>query len=241
MAAANGDYVARVGLWRRAVGWPALVFSLSACGGSDDVSGSGATATPVVHEGDATVGADADVSLLAGVTEITGSLRIDGAAVTTLAGLESLRTIGVELRVTNTSLVNLAGLDGLERVEEFVWIEQNQSMLDLSGLGKLKSTGWSTVVGANWELLSLRGLESLTAVDGQLSITDNVRLSDISALASLMTLGDNLNVYNNFQISECAVEELRQRLLANGWTGGGTINGLTSCSGSCSGAVCIEG
>jgi hypothetical protein len=65
MAAADGDYVARVEFWRRAGGSAALFLTLTACGDSDDASGSGATATPVVHEGDATVGADADVSVLA--------------------------------------------------------------------------------------------------------------------------------------------------------------------------------
>ena len=179
------------------------------------------------------------MAALKGATEITGSLVIQGQTITSLAGLESLRSVGVDLRITQTALTDLQGLKSLVHVEGFLWIESNLSLHDLSGLETLTTTGWTTAIKGNFELLSLDGLDGLKSVGGQLAITDNIKLASITALARLETLGDNLNVYNNFSIPQCEVDDLRQRLVAQGWTGTATINGLKACAGTCNGPVCV--
>jgi hypothetical protein len=226
-----------VGSWVLAAGWVAL---LAGCGSDNGGSGgNGSTPPSLVLEGDFTVMTPDDLAALKGATEITGSLVIQGQTITTLPGLDSLRSVGVDLRIMQTALADLKGLKSLAHVEGFLWIESNLSLHDLSGLETLKTTGWTTAVKGNFELLSLDGLDNLKSVEGQLVITDNVKLASITALSRLEALGDNLNVFNNFSVPQCEVDDLRQRLTAKGWTGTATINGLKACAGTCSGPVCM--
>lgn len=194
--------------------------------------------TAGVHDGDVTITDRASFSALAGVTEVMGTLAIDGADVSAIPDLEKLTRVEGDLRITRTSLADLRGLDALGEVGGFLWIESNAALTTLRGIGHLDSTGWSTVIRSNDALVDLNGLESLSSIGGQLSIVDDVALQDIDALGSLTTLGDNLNVYNDFALPQCPVDELEQRLLDNGWSGSATINGLVACDGRCRGTTC---
>jgi hypothetical protein len=175
----------------------------------------------VVHDGDVSIAVPADIDALAGVTQITGELRVENAALTSLDGLESLRCVEGDVVVQfDSSLASLAGLENLWHVGGGLTIAYDMNALtDLDGLAGL------TEVGDDVHLEGIPGLTDISALDGlavvisSLTIEDcpslhdlyglqNVTaagavyldglggLTDLSGLESLATLTGDLVVYN---------------------------------------------
>jgi hypothetical protein len=157
------------------------------------------------------------------------------------------RVIGAKLRRSAGEPHSSLIARSLKRARARVWIRAGLTpgssaswcQPNASGLEGLTSTGWSTVVSGNFALLSLKGLDHLTSVGGILAVTNNTSLADIGALKALSSLGESLDIYNSFAVSQCAVDELRNRLTAGGWDGGGTIHGTVACSGTCNNGICV--
>lgn len=140
-----------------------------------------------------------DVAVLAGCTDISGSLRI-GSAVTDLTPLASLRRITGSLYVNDTAdpwlppamLPSLQGLEGLESVrsvelEHLVVpnLDPLAGLTDLPGGLKLKRLT---------QVESLAGLHNLKHIGGPLNILQADKLTDLQALAGLTELLDSVEL-----------------------------------------------
>jgi len=82
------------------------------------------------------------------------------------------------------------------------------------------------------DLVEIFGMGCLTAVTGDLVISENAALRRLDGLGGLTALGGDLTVTDNPVLVTCQAEELRDRLVAAGWSGIATISGnddVTSC------------
>jgi hypothetical protein len=134
-----------------------------------------------------------DLTVLAGVTEITDHARFRNAAgLRTLNGLEEVEKIG-------------AGL-------ELYWLDDLES---LEALRSLKSVGleWRSdlLIGGNPKLETLDGLESLETINKTLVIERNNNLRSIEALESLENV-ENILIENNPKLPTCQAEALAARV-----------------------------
>jgi len=95
------------------------------------------------------------------------------------------------------------------------------SLTDLVGLECLMWVGGHLRINAHPNLASLDGLQSLTTIGDYLRIYDNDSLTTILQLASLEEIGltADLSIYNNPVLPNCEAEDLRDRLVSNGWQG----------------------
>jgi len=107
---------------------------------------------------------------LAGLTDIDGSLVITtNAALGTLAGLETLATVGSDafsnaLMVgSNASLTSLGALDNVTRFLLSVTISENEALVSIAGINHLLATNNVTIVG-NPVLGAIGGLRDLEEV-----------------------------------------------------------------------------
>ncbi|ARA94136.1 hypothetical protein AWN76_013885 [Rhodothermaceae bacterium RA] len=172
-----------------------------------------------VFDGDVTLPDQAVLDAFAanGYREITGTLRIEGAGVTSLGGLETLTHVDGDLVITGAlALERLAGLDGLVSVGGDLIIEKNASLATLEGLDRLLAVKGLVRIDENAKLTALSGLESLIAVGGALRITSNGVLTTLKALTTLSadpgapgnlgaTAGDHLIVTSNPALMDCEV------------------------------------
>ncbi len=170
--------------------WRWVLLAALGCGSGDDVTETGGetdTDTDVdtdadsdtdtdtdttdpctfVWEGDLVLEEDADAAAMAGTCEITGNVVIKQGTIATLAGLESVATIGGNLDLTNnTYLTNVDGLSGLTNVD-----------------GRVN-------VGAT-QIQQIDGLSGLTTIGGDLDITANPNLcqSAVDSFFDTVTVG----------------------------------------------------
>jgi Dockerin type I domain len=115
---------------------------------------------------------------LAGVTEITKSLNIRGAAITSLAGLESLTRIGGDLTIEDTTrLQNLDALAALTSVRG-LFIENNTA---LTSIGRLRSV----IFAPEGSVMVVEGNAMLGEVSFSSSISGSVFIEDNPQLTRL--------------------------------------------------------
>lgn len=140
-----------------------------------------------------------EVALLAGCSEIAGSLRIS-SAVSDLTPLASLRRITGSLYINDTAvpwdppatLISLQGLEGLESVRSIDLKHLVVPNLDpLAGLTELPG-------GLKLERLtqieSLAGLHNLKHIGGPLTVLQVDKLADLQALAGLTEILDSVEL-----------------------------------------------
>ena len=98
-----------------------------------------------------------------------------------LAALDGCERLDGDLRITGASVADLSGLEDLRSVRYLVIA--GTGLRDLSGLSGLRAAEGITVTG-NPVLASLRGLESVRQLDG-LVLEDNAALTTVDGLAGL--------------------------------------------------------
>ncbi len=137
-----------------------------------------------------------DLSALYALEEITGSLRIeDTTTLPSLAGLEALAIIGVDLGIRGSTLTGLSGLDALVSVEGLT-IEDTEQLQDITALSQVQGLSRNLVI-TNTNLSSLDGLRGLTEVRGYLNIQNASALPSLSGLESVTYVGKTLFVIQN--------------------------------------------
>jgi len=185
-------------------------------------------------EGNYTINNQADLDALKGYVAITGDLTISGGVkalmtksgaedsadastdagdITTLAGLESLTTVGGNLTITdNDQLTTLDGLENLQRVNEDFTITNNSNLPAASAqtltsqLVSRQGIGGTVTVENNlgkvWEgNYTINNQADLDALKGYQKITGHLTIqSDIESLAGLESLthiDENLSISRN--------------------------------------------
>ncbi len=101
-----------------------------------------------------------------------------------LGGLECLTEIDGTLRLEGSGAASLGGLANLTRVRGDLVIDNEDALSDLSGLDRLEEVDGALRIVDNAELLDVTaGLDELLRVGGDLEITDNPRVPAASATA----------------------------------------------------------
>ncbi|MBK8503283.1 MAG: hypothetical protein IPL46_14335 [Saprospiraceae bacterium] len=136
--------------------------------------------------------------------------------INSLAGLDSLRTVGKELRIYESglndftelplidsigalyvrgcdSLRNFRGLEKIEHIAGRVYCEYSDSLSDFEGLESLKSLGIMDL-RTNNNLFNFLGLDSLVRIEQEFYISFNANFQSFSGLNSLTSIGGDLTV-----------------------------------------------
>ncbi len=143
-----------------------------------------------VLQGDVEIDNGLALKALLGVETITGSLTISGSTLTSLLGLESLKSIGGSLIIyDNNQLARLSGsaLSNLQTVGGDIIIQKNDTLVNVD-LPSLVSANSIRILN-NQELAVLSGFERLEGVQHLLQISGNFNLNKIEAFPALQTVG----------------------------------------------------
>ena len=131
------------------------------------------------------------------LTSITGSLYFgDLCNLTSLSGLDSLKTLGSFSLFQAESLTSLAGLNSLENITGNVEWCCTSSLLNLTGLESLESIGgtFSMSLGS---LTDISALSSLTTIGEDLIINDELDLTSLNGLQNVSSIGRDVSITNN--------------------------------------------
>jgi len=146
-----------------------------------------------------------DIAEIAPYSVIAGSLQIQGAAITSLEGLECVRFIGNQIYLGDTTLLHdFTGLDNVEIVQGEIEIGHNQGLQSFVGLSSLTSAGWLSLYD-NAQLASFAGLDALTSIQQGFSVNGNTSLANCTVaefIAGLEQAPANICVQDNLA-DEC--------------------------------------
>ena len=131
--------------------------------------------------------------------EIIGNVTINGADITNVSGLDSLKSIGGNLLIKyNDHLHSLTGLESLDRIGKNLTISNNNKLNNLTGLNSLKNISGSFDIRNNTNLLDFAGLELLNVIKQNFRVEYNESLIDFSGLENLSSL-DGFMIINDCQ------------------------------------------
>lgn len=140
---------------------------------------------------------------LRGITSIGGDLIIKNTSLVDLSGLDEVSHIGGSVFLSNNpNLTSLSGLEKLTIIDGYVEVRNNSSLTSFNGLGSLESIGnlnelnIPISIGGNVSLQSFDGLNSLVSIRGDLEIRGNNLLINLEGLRNLKTL-DGITLGNN--------------------------------------------
>lgn len=136
-----------------------------------------------------------------GCTEIGGSVHILGWEVHNLNGLSGLTSIGGDLWIIYTGMLNdISGLSSLTHIGGSLRMDGAQYVTSLAGLSSLEQVGGSLSIGdydGNTNLHNLNGLENLQSIGGGLQIWFNQNLESLEGLENVTSLGGDIDIYHN--------------------------------------------
>ena len=122
-----------------------------------------------------------DLELAGDLTDFVGNLWIKEVNVSSLAGLENLRNITGDFKISS-----------------------NAALASLDGLDSLISVGGRFEISENDVLTSLEGLENISRVEGDLAILNNMVLRSLDGLGGLTTAGKDVMILNNTKVTSLA-------------------------------------
>jgi hypothetical protein len=162
---------------------------------------------------------EAGLQALADYTRIDGSLTIEGSALTSLVGLESLRCVDGDVTIrANSALADLAGLDGLLYIGGNLTIGElsggNPSLETTAALANLVAIEGALWIEDNDRLETLEGFADLEFVGEFLGVFDNDALTGLADWSALEHVGGFLNVADNDALPTCQAIDLRDRIPA---------------------------
>jgi len=166
---------------------------------------------PLIIDGALTVSLDAsDLYGLWCLCGIVDTLTIDEVSeLESLAGLENLHTVGVDLRIRyNPSLTSAAELVSLHTVGDDLLFGYNDVIVVFEGMNTLTTaSGFQIFNNASLERIS--GLSALTRVD-ILALVGNDELTHIEGFDSLIEVTDQMDVSNPVQQSMAGFSSLER-------------------------------
>ena len=176
------------------------------------------------------------------LTDVTGSVSIDGAAVPNLDGLSRLTRVGTLLVFRCTALSDFRSLSRLDTLSA-LWIDDNPALVSLDGLERLTQLARYLRLDRNNALTSVAGLGNVTHIgqlmylqdnralttielthlrsaggdfsSGGLFISDMAALDTLSGLDTLATVGGDIQIQRNDRLSDDEVRAFIQRIRDN--------------------------
>lgn len=145
-----------------------------------------------------------DLERLVGYTEVTGRVEIIGADITSLEGLNSLETIGLDLIIQDCpNLTDITALSNLTSIGEDLFLQRNHALTSLAGLENLVTVGEYLTIQSHDSLTTLAALSNLTdlgqrngLLENGVGITFNAALTDLEGLGGVEAL-DSLVLEGN--------------------------------------------
>ena len=129
-----------------------------------------------------------------GCSHVSGDVEITSYStddpISNLDSLSNLTSIGGQLTISYTSIVDL---DGLHNLATFGWrlvVEENEYLTNIDALSNvtLLDSDVNIAIVSNAQLTNINGLAGVSAVSG-LNIHDNPKLNNIDGLQNLSTVG----------------------------------------------------
>lgn len=132
-----------------------------------------------------------------GCTVIEGSVRISGADITNLNGLNAVTAIGDSLFIYQCeNLTTPAGLSNLTTIGGIFYVSGTKLVI-MDGLEKLTTIGADLIFSGNGYLQSLDGLQNLSSLGGEIRIQNNQVFVSLSALSNLPDTLHSVYIENN--------------------------------------------
>ncbi len=130
------------------------------------------------------------IQSLSSLVSVGRGLQIKNTKLLLLRGLENLRTVGWQLRISNNQNLRLiadetSGLIALEQVGDYMTVKDNPKLKTLGDLPLLDSIGSGLVIADNRTLDSLGAFSALNTLSGVLRISGNNRLQSIRSFDNL--------------------------------------------------------
>ena len=151
-----------------------------------------------------------DPSMLEGVVEVTGAIRINRVEVTDLNFMACVRTVGADVTIFgNDQLTNVDGLWSLETIGTDFVFSQNDAMEDFNGLPNVEQIDGNLVMRENASLRTITGFHRLVGLNGMgldedgntiggnVTIQQNPVLEHIDGLGFMKVINGVLAVTNN--------------------------------------------
>lgn len=123
----------------------------------------------------------------------------------------------------NDKLINLEGLNGVQNIEDGLFILGNNSLENIDALNTITNITHNLAVTHNESLTNLSGLDNITSVGGNLDIGSNLYLQNIDGLQNLTSVDGNLSIMNNNVLNNfCGIQPL---LATDGLRGNFNLDG----------------
>jgi len=124
----------------------------------------------LIEEGD-------DPSILEGVVEVSGAIRINRTDLANLDFMACVRKVGADVTIFgNDQLTNVDGLWSLTDIGTELVFSQNDALVDFDGLPNLESVAGSVTITENASLETVTGFHTLVRLDG-MGVDENGNLS----------------------------------------------------------------
>ena len=152
---------------------------------------------------------DGDLYVQTAFTENNPDANEGMARLTHLAGLDSLRRVGMTLAISNNpELTDISALANLTVTNQYIMIRDNDRLVDLHGLEGVTKVPVSVFIEDNPALKSLDGLENLASVPARVHVNGNDALVSTAGLQSLQGTGD-LTIEGNGALTELVLPSLQ--------------------------------
>lgn len=158
-----------------------------------------------------------DPSMLEGVVEVTGAIRINRTAVTDLNFMACVTTVGADVTIFgNEELTNIDGLWSLTSIGTDFVFSQNNAITDFNGLPNVEQLVDNLVMRENASMETITGFQSLKGINGSLNdmmqmqggnitIQENPVLQDINGLGEVLVVNGVFAVNNNPMLCQSSV------------------------------------
>jgi len=149
-----------------------------------------------------------DLTGLERLTDLEGGLYVKHSGVTSLLGLENLRTIAGDLDLEdNDEIRDYTALSGLTTVGGYLDLNNSDLLVDLEGFASLTSVGRSLYLTRNPRLIDVGGLAALRTIGRDLWI-DEAAVRHLDGLSGVEDIGDDLVVIHNHALPDSEVTDL---------------------------------
>lgn len=144
-----------------------------------------------------------------------GGLHLSDLSFTDLTSISRLRAVHERLSFfRNESLTSMHGLEGLKSVGGLL-IHHHPVLVDLGALARLTEIPGELYLASNDALAGLQGLENVQSV-GSLTITSNAQLSSLAGLAGLKSVAGDVTIRDNPKLPQKEAEAFVAGLAVGG-------------------------
>ena len=155
-----------------------------------------------------------------------GTFWMISTGLTSLSGLDSLKTAANFYIWSNNDLTTLHGLEGLTSIDGGISISNDPSLTDLSGMGNITEIPNGTLEVSSTPFTDLTGLNNLVNIGRGFFLTYNYNMTSMNGLNNNLIIHNNadyysgiydsVRIYTNYQLATCTSLPLCNYLAVDG-------------------------